>query len=62
MYILYMYVCVYIYIYIYIYVYVYVYIYVCYIVIGKNIGTLLNMIKEGCENVSVLLILLIIYK
>ncbi len=25
---------------------------------AKNIGTLVNIIKEGCENVSVLLILL----
>ncbi len=28
---------------------------------AKNIGTLVNMIKEGCENVSALLILLIFY-
>ncbi len=55
-------VCVCVYIYTYIYIYVYIYVLLLYIQSWPKISTpLVNMINEGCENVSAILILLIFY-
>ncbi len=55
----YVYVCMYVCMYVCIYIYIYIYIYVQ--SWSELLAPLVNMIKEGCENESALLILLIFY-